>query len=186
MTEKDKMLRGDLYDPLDAQLVEERHNARLLFQKINTMGDTDKEARNALFYKLFGSAGDGLWIEPPFYCDYGYNITVGKDVFMNFNCCILDVMSVQIGNQVMLAPNVQLYTATHPMKAIARHSGTEYAKPITIGNQVWIGGGAIVCPGVTIGNAAVVGAGAVVTKDVPDNAFVAGNPARVIRTIAND
>ncbi|MEM7186830.1 MAG: sugar O-acetyltransferase [Bacteroidota bacterium] len=185
MTEKQKMLAGEMYNPMDDLLVKERLEARLLFQKINAITEDRKAERDALFYELMGEAGTDLYIEPPFYCDYGYNIKLGKQVFMNYNCCVLDVMEVRIGNNVMFAPNVQLYTATHPLEAKARNSGREYAKPITIGNDVWIGGGAIVCPGVTIGNGVVVGAGAVVTKDVPDNVFVAGNPARIIREIEN-
>ncbi|WP_073123612.1 sugar O-acetyltransferase [Reichenbachiella agariperforans] len=185
MTEKEKMLSGQLYDASDATLVQERHQARLLFQEINRTGDEHKEQRNELFYKLFGSAGEDLWIEPPFYCDYGYNIKLGEKVFMNFNCCILDVMEVNIGNNVLFAPNVHVYTASHPLDAKTRSKWLENAKPVTIGNDVWIGGGAIVCPGVTIGNRVVVGAGSVVTKDVPDDVLVAGNPAQVIRPIDN-
>jgi len=185
MSEKEKMLSGQMYDPMDSQLCKEREAARTQFQYINTIPEIEKEKRDALFYKLMGSAGKGLWIEPPFYCDYGSNITLGDHVFMNFNCCILDVMEVKIGNNVMLAPYVQIYTATHPLEAKARNSGKEFAKGITIGNDVWIGGGAIICPGVTIGNGAVIGAGAVVTKDVPHNVFVGGNPAKIIKQIEN-
>lgn len=185
MTEKEKMLSGELYDASDPELEAERHCARLIFQDINNMGDAKKEIRNKLFYKLFGKAGKGLWIEPPFFCDYGYNIEVGEKVFMNFNCCILDVMKVKMGNNVLLGPNVQIYTATHPMEAKTRAEWLEYAKPVTIGNDVWIGGAAVICPGVTIGNGVVIGAGAVVTKDVPNNVFVGGNPAKVIREIDN-
>lgn len=185
MTEKEKMLSGQLYDAGDPELTEERHQARLLFQKINQIGDDKKEVRNRLFYELIGGAGEGLWIEPPFYCDYGYNIHLGSKVFMNFNCCILDVMEVRIGNNVLLGPNVQIYTATHPLDAKTRSSWLEYAKPIQIGNDVWVGGGAIICPGVTIGNGVVVGAGAVVTKNMPDSVFVAGNPAKPIKQIDN-
>lgn len=185
MTEKEKMLDGQMYRPLDEELSAERERARLLFQKINVMDEARREDRVRLFYELMGKAGQNLWIEPPFYCDYGYNIEVGDHVFMNFNCCILDVMKVRIGNYVMFAPGVQVYTATHPLEANARKSGREYAKPVTIGNDVWIGGNAIICPGVTIGNGAVVGAGAVVTRDVPENALVAGNPARVMKVIDN-
>ena len=184
-TEKEKMLSGELYDATDAVLTAERHHARLMFQKINQMSDEFKEERNQLFYQLFGQAGLGMWIEPPFFCDYGYNIKMGSKVFMNFNCCILDVMEVNIGNNVLLAPGVQIYTATHPMDAKTRGEWLEYAKPVTIGNDVWIGGGAIICPGVTIGNGVVIGAGAVVTKDIPDNVFVGGNPAKMIKTIDN-
>lgn len=185
MTEKEKMLSGQMYDPMDPQLCKEREAARTQFQHINTIPEIEKEKRDSLFYELIGSAGKGLWIEPPFYCDYGSNISLGDHVFMNFNCCILDVMEVKIGNNVMLAPNVQIYTATHPLEAKARNSGREFAKGITIGNDVWIGGGAIICPGVTIGNGVVIGAGAVVTKDIPDNVFVGGNPAKIIKQIEN-
>ena len=186
MTEKDKMLLGEMYNPLDPQLVKERKLARSKFQEINSMEEIRKEDRDLLFYDLLGNAGDGLYIEPPFYCDYGYNITAGDHLYMNFNCCILDVMPVSLGNNVMLGPNVQIYTATHPLEAKQRNSGREYAKPVNIGNDVWIGGGAIICPGVSIGNGSVIGAGAVVSRDIPDNVFAAGNPAKVIKKINND
>ncbi len=185
MTEKEKMLSGLMYDATDPILTEERHRIRILFQQFNQMGDEQKDARTALLYKMFGEAGEGLFIEPPFYCDYGYNISVGDKVFMNYNCCILDVMPVTIGSNVLFGPNVQVYTATHPLSAAERATWLEYAKPISIGNDVWIGGGAIICPGVNIGNGVVIGAGAVVTKDVPDNVFYAGNPAKWIKDIDN-
>ena len=185
MTEKEKMLAGKMYDPLDPQLVDERHHARLLFQEFNRINEDEKEKRNKVLKELIPYTGSDLWVEPPFYCDYGSNITLGNQVFMNFNCCILDVMEVKMGDRVMLGPQVQIYTATHPLEAEARSSGREFAKPITIGNDVWIGGNATICPGVTIGNGVVIGAGSVVTKDIPDNCFAAGNPARVIRSIDN-
>jgi len=183
MTEKQKMLTGELYEASDPQLLKERTHARLVFNKINAMPEDLKSERDALFYELFGKAGKNLFIEPPFYCDYGYNIKVGDSVFMNFDCCILDVMPVTIGDRTMLGPKVQIYTATHPLNAVQRASGKEFAKPITIGSDVWIGGGAIINPGVTIGNGVVIGAGAVVTKDIPDNVFIGGNPARIIKQI---
>ena len=185
MTEKQKMLAGEMYQPLDRELMQEREAAKLLFQQINHLDETQKTKRKELLYQLFGKAGKNLWVEPPFYCDYGYNISVGYNVFMNYNCCILDVMPVTIGDRVMLAPNVQIYTATHPLNAKERNSGKEFAKPITIGDDVWIGGGAIICPGVTIGHRAVIAAGAVVVKDVPEDVLVGGNPARVIKEIKN-
>ena len=122
-------------------------------------------------------------IEPPFFCDYGTNIELGDKVFFNFNCVILDVAKVTIGSNVMFGPAVQIYTATHPMDAEERRSGLEFAKPVRIGNDVWLGGGVIVCPGVTIGDAAVIGAGSVVVRDIPAGVFAAGNPCRVIREI---
>ncbi|PQB04909.1 sugar O-acetyltransferase [Aureitalea marina] len=186
MTEKEKMLAGEMYDPLDPQLAEERYQARLLFQEFNKIDENNKTKRNEVLGKLIPHTGSDLWVEPPFYCDYGSNIIMGNQVFMNFNCCILDVMQVKMGDRVMLGPQVQIYTATHPLKAKARSSGREFAKPITIGNDVWIGGNATICPGVNIGNGVVIGAGSVVTKNIPDNCFAAGNPARVIREIEND
>ena len=185
MTEKKRMLEGKMYNPMDVQLVKERHEARILFQKINSLNENSKEERNKLLYDLIKNAGKNLWIEPPFYCDYGYNIKAGDHVFMNFNCCILDVAEVYLGNHVMIGPNVQIYTATHPLEYELRNSGKEFAKPITIGNNVWIGGNAVICPDVTLGNNVVVGAGAIVTKSFPDDVFIAGNPARVIKVINN-
>ncbi len=185
MTEKEKMLSGEMYNAADPELVQERHMARLLFQQINALGEDSLKERRQLLKKLLPNTGKGLWIEPPFYCDYGYNIHTGKNVFFNFNCCILDVMEVRIGNDVLFGPNVQIYTATHPMDAKTRKTWLEFAKPISIGNDVWVGGGAIISPGVTIGNGVVIGAGAVVTKSVPDNVFVGGNPARIIKEIDN-
>lgn len=185
MTEKEKMLSGQLYNPNDKELIDERHRARLIFQRINAMDDGEKKERNKLFGELMGRSVKGLWIEPPFFCDYGTNIKFGKNVFMNFNCCVLDVMEVKMGNNVMIGPNVQIYTATHPIDAKTRSSWLEYAKPVQIGNDVWIGGGAIICPGVSIGNGVVIAAGAVVTKDVQDSVLVGGNPARFIKHINN-
>ncbi len=185
-TEKQKMLKGEMYNPYDPILVEERKNARLLFQKFNALGDENIKERFKVLFELIPDAGKGLFVEPPFYCDYGYNIKAGKNVFMNFNCCILDVMEVTIGDHCMFGPNVQIYTATHPLEAELRNSGREFAKPITIGKNVWIGGNATICPGVTLGDNVVVGAGAVVTKSFPDNVFIAGSPAKIIKTIDNN
>lgn len=184
-TEKEKMLNGEMYNPYDPELVEERKQARLLFQKFNAIGDENIKERFKVLFELIPNAGKGLFIEPPFFCDYGYNIKAGEHVFMNFNCCILDVMEVTIGDHCMFGPNVQIYTATHPLEAEARNSGREFGKPITIGKNVWIGGNATICPGVTIGDNVVIGAGAVVTKNIPANVFVAGNPAKLIKHIDN-
>ncbi len=183
MTEKEKMLTGQLYNAGDPVLSAEREKTRLLVQRINNLNENHKKERIKLMYELLDKSGNDLWIEPPFFCDYGYNIHLGNNVYMNYNCCILDAMEVNIGNNTMLGPSVQVYTSTHPMDIKTRSEMLEYAKPIHIGNDVWIGGGAIICPGVRIGNGVVVGAGAVVTKDIPDHVFVAGNPAKLIRTI---
>jgi maltose O-acetyltransferase len=182
-TEKEKMLAGELYDPLDKQLTEERLQARLLLKALNDTSENDTEGRARILQKLIPNAGAGLWLQPPFYCDYGTNIQIGERVFFNFNCVILDVTTVTIGSRTMFGPNVQVYTATHPIDHRARASGLEYAKPITIGEDVWIGGSAVICPGVTIGARTVIGAGSVVTKDIPADVFAAGNPCRVIRGI---
>lgn len=183
MTEKEKMLSGELYRADDPELVKDRYRARMLFQQINQMKDDQMDERLRLFYELFGKAGEGLNIQPPFYCDYGSHIQLGINVFMNFNCCILDVAPVLIGDNVQLGPNVQIYAATHPLDVATRSSGLEYGKPVRIENDVWIGGGAIICPGVTIGQGSVVGAGSVVTRDVPPGVLMAGNPASVVREI---
>lgn len=179
-TEKDKMLRGDLYDPLDPQLVAERRRARLLLKALNDSNDDQQPERIALIRELLGQAGEGIWIEPPFFCDYGSNITIGDKVFFNFNCVVLDVAPVTIGSRVLFGPAVQIYAATHPMQAATRAEGLELGQPVTIGDDVWVGGGVIVCPGVRIGARSVIGAGSVVTRAVPDDVCAAGNPCRVI------
>ncbi|MBT8189850.1 MAG: sugar O-acetyltransferase [Saprospiraceae bacterium] len=182
-SEKEKMLSGALYNALDPTLTKERYRARMLFQKINSLTEDKKEERDKCFYELFGKAGKNLWIEPPFYCDYGYNIMVGDNCFMNYNCVILDVCEVRMGNNVMIGPNVQIYTATHPLDPKERSNGLENGKPVSIGNDVWIGGGAILCPGVSIGDGTTIGAGAVVTRDIEAYTFAAGNPAKVIKKL---
>lgn len=182
MTEREKMLAGELYDPHDAELVAARARARDLCWELNATRDADEVRRRELVKQLFGRGGDSVWMQPPFYCDYGANIHLGEKVFFNFNCVVLDVCEVRIGNFTLLGPAVQVYTAMHPMNAELRRK-QEFAKPITIGDDVWIGGGAIICPGVTIGSRAVIGAGSVVTKDIPAGVFAAGNPCRVIREI---
>lgn len=182
-TEKEKMLNGELYNAADPQLSDERRRARLLLKKLNDSRDDELTLRHQLLKELIGEAGEGLWIEPPFYCDYGSNISVGEKVFFNFNCVVLDVMQVTIGTNTLFGPNVQIYTATHPLDWEERASWLEYAKPITIGSHVWVGGGSIICPGVTIGDRTVIGAGSVVTKSVPADVFAAGNPCRVIRSL---
>ena len=183
-TEKEKMLAGELYNALDTQLSEERLKARLLIKALNDTREDQTEERNRILKELIPNAEEGLWLQPPFYCDYGYNITLGRNVFFNFNCVILDVAAVTIGNRTLFGPNVQIYTATHPINYKERASGLEFAKPITIGDDVWVGGSAVICPGVHIGNRSIIGAGSVVTRDIPDDVFAAGNPCRVIRALS--
>ena len=182
-TEKEKMIAGEMYDPLDRQLVDHRLQARLLIKALNETREDDIAERSRILRELLPNASSDLWLQPPFYCDYGYNIQVGERVFFNFNCVVLDVGPVTIGPRTMFGPNVQIYTATHPMNHLERSSGREYAKSIVIGEDVWIGGSAVICPGVTIGNRSVIGAGSVVTKDIYEDVFAAGNPCRVIKSL---
>lgn len=183
MTEKEKMLAGALYDAADPVLEYERLEARELLYDFNHSRPSKLPFRKAILKKLFGATGDNIYIEPMFKCDYGYNIKVGENFFANFNCVILDVMEVKIGSNVLLGPAVQIYTATHPLDPEERSTWLEYAKPVSIGSDVWIGGGAIILPGVNIGNGVTIGAGSVVTKDIPDYTFAAGNPCKVIKEL---
>ena len=183
MTEKEKMIVGEMYDAGDSQLIEERRCARDLCKSLNDSYDRERELRENIVRELFGHTGDAIWIEPPFYCDYGYNISLGSNVFFNFNCVILDPAPVKIGSNVMFGPAVQVCSATHPMSAAERRTMLEYARPVEIGSDVWIGSGAIICPGVRVGPRSVIGAGSVVTRDVPADVFAAGNPCRVVRKI---
>ena len=180
-TEKEKMLSGQMYDATDPQLRAEHRRARDLCKTLNDSHDNEQELRERIIRELFGRAGDAIWIETPFYCDYGANITLGNRVFFNYNCVILDPASVIIGNDVLFGPAVQVYTATHPISASKRRSWRESAQPVEIGSDVWVGGGAIICPGVHIGSRSVIGAGSVVTNDIPEDVFAAGNPCRRIR-----
>ena len=182
-TEKEKMLSGELYNALDKELTQDRLYARFLLKKLNDTGEDKEENKNQILKKLIPNKGENLFIQTPFYCDYGTNIVVGDNVYFNFNCVVLDVMRVSIGSRTMIGPNVQIYTATHPMNYKERTSGLELAKAIHIGDDVWIGGSAVICPGVSIGNRTVVGAGSVVTKNLPSDVFAAGNPCKVIRKI---
>ena len=181
-TEKEKMLAGELYDPLDPQLSRERDRCRDLCLLLNVTREDQKEERQRLLAELFGQETDA-WVQPPFFCDYGTNIHLGSKVFFNFNCVVLDVAQVTIGDNVLFAPSVQIYTATHPISAAERRKWLESAKPITIGSDVWVGGGAIICPGVTVGDRSIIGAGSVVTRSVPADVMVGGSPARVIREL---
>jgi maltose O-acetyltransferase len=181
-SERDKMIAGELYDPLDPELSAARDRARDLCQTLNATRETDREVRRAILRDLFAKGGDTVWMQPPFFCDYGSNIELGERVFFNFNCVVLDVCPVRIGDFTLFGPAVQIYTPMHPLDPVLRRS-QEYGKPVTIGSDVWVGGGALILPGVTIGSRAVVGAGSVVTRDVPDAVFAAGNPCRVIRSL---
>ena len=182
-TERRKMLAGELYDPLDPELVAARGRARDLCQALNATREADQAGRRGILRELFGAGGDTVWMQPPFFCDYGSHIELGERVFFNFNCVVLDVCRVTIGDYTMFGPGVQILTPLHPMNAAERRL-KEYGKPIDIGADVWVGGGALILPGVRIGSRSVIGAGSVVTRDVPAGVFAAGNPCHVIREIA--
>ena len=185
MTEKEKMLNGKPYKALGEELVSERQNAKGMIFKYNDLHPSEINKRNDIIRKLFGKVGKDFFIEPPFRCDYGYNISIGDNFYCNYNCTILDCAKVTIGDNVMFAPNVSLFTAGHPVHFEPRNQGIEYALPITIGNNVWIGGGVIINPNINIGNNVVVGSGSVVTKDIPSNSIATGNPCKVIREITD-
>lgn len=182
-SEQEKMVAGELYNPFDPQLTANRQRARLLLKALNDTRADQLEERTRLMRELIPMMGRDVWIEPPFYCDYGSNITLGDQVYFNFNCVVLDVAPVQVGSQVLFGPGVHLYTATHPLSATVRRQGLELGAPIEIGDDVWLGGGVIVCPGVQIGARSVIGAGSVVTKEIPAGVLAVGNPCRVIRPI---
>ncbi|WP_418263446.1 sugar O-acetyltransferase [Flavobacterium faecale] len=181
-TEKEKMIDGEHFLAGDATLVKDRRRAKNLLHRLNiTEYRVTKKARE-IIAELIPNSGKNLYIEPPFFCDYGYNIFCGENVYFNVNCVVLDGAKVSIGSNVLLGPGVQLYTAAHPLDAEARKT-VEFSNPITIGNDCWIGGNAIICPGITIGNGCVIGAGSVVTKNIPDNSLAVGNPAKVIKKL---
>ena len=184
-TERDKMLAGELYDALDPDLVRDRDRARDLCQTLNATRESDREIRRHILLQLFGKGGDTVWMQPPFYCDYGSNIELGERVFFNFNCVVLDVCPIKIGDFTLFGPSVQILTPVHPLEARLRRK-QEYGKPIEIGSDVWVGGGALILPGVRIGSKTVIGAGSIVTRDVPEGVFAAGNPCRVIREITEE
>jgi maltose O-acetyltransferase len=184
MTEREKMLAGELYLASDPELVEERRRARRLFRLYNATTEDEEAERFRLLQELFGTLGPGPVIEPSFHCDYGSNIHAGERLYINFGCVILDCAEVRFGNDVMLGPSVQIYAAYHPLDAATRVAGPELAAPITIGDRVWIGGGTIILPGVTIGENTTIGAGSVVTKSIPANVLAVGNPCRVVRELA--
>lgn len=181
--EKEKMLAGDLYDPSDSELAKDRQKANQLVRIYNQTTETEVVKRVNLLKELLGSSGENVYMQPNIRFDYGYNTYVGDNFFANFDCTILDVCEVRFGDNCMLGPSVQIYTATHPLHPTERNSGLEYGKPITFGNNVWIGGSSVINPGVMIGNNVVIAAGSVVTKNVPDNVVVGGNPAKLIKRL---
>jgi len=194
MTEKEKMLAGKIYNSRDHQLIERYHIARNLMAKINSHYYIDLKEKLDLFSQLLGKIGENVWIETPFYCDYGEHIFIGEGTFINVNAMFLDNNLINIGKNGLIGPNVQLLTASHPLSSKERIeekiqegkikiSYKTYSKPITIGDNVWIGGNTVVLPGITIGHNVTVGAGSVVTKNLPDNVLAFGNPCKIIRNI---
>jgi maltose O-acetyltransferase len=181
-SEKEKMLSGENYLATDKELVQERIKAKKLLHKINVTEYWVNKNTRKLIAELLPNSKNVVHIEPPFHCDYGYNIECGENVFFNVNCLVLDTMKVKIGTNVLFGPGVHIYTATHPLNKIERRT-VESAKPVTIGDDCWIGGQVVICPGVTIGSGCVIGAGSVVTKDIPEDSLAVGNPAKVIRKL---
>jgi len=181
MSEKDNMLAGLFYNAADPELVQARQRVRRFLWQYNATDPADETGRAELLKQILGKMGNKVHIEPPFFCDYGTQIELEENVCFNFNCVILDCAKVTIGANTQMGPNVQIYTATHPLDPTARAAGREFAAPVTIGKNVWIGGGAIILPNIKIGDHAVVGAGAVVTHDVPAYSVVGGSPAKLIR-----
>lgn len=192
MTEKQKMLNGKAYDSRDPELLTMYHRARKLLKKYNTLDSELIAEQERILSELFGFKGPGVWIETPFFCDYGENISIGENTFVNTNCMFLDDNTITIGKNGLIAPYVQIYTATHPLRAserlIHQKDGTRYltsTKPVTIGDNVWIGGNSVIFPGVTIGNNVTIGAGSVVTKSIPDDVLAHGNPCKVIKPLGS-
>lgn len=184
MTEKEKAARGELYDAnYDPQLQKEMLDCADICFELNNIKPSNLSKREELIKRLLGSTKGNFRIISPFYCDYGYKIEIGENFFSNMNCVILDGAKVTFGDNVFIAPNCGFYTAGHPLDVEQRNSGLEYARPITVGNNVWIGAGVSVLPGVTIGDNSVIGAGSVVTKDIPADCVAVGNPCRVIKTL---
>lgn len=184
-SEKEKMLSGRLYKSFDAELLAERQRAKEVVFRYNGLCPSLVEERNELLRSLFGSVKGNFFIEPPFHCDYGCNIEIGENFYANYNLVILDCAKVTIGDNVLIGPNVGIYTAGHPLHFELRNEELEFASPITIEDNVWIGGNVVLNPGVTVGRNSVVGSGSVVTKDIPANVVAAGNPCRVIREITD-
>jgi maltose O-acetyltransferase len=182
-SEKEKMLAGELYFANAPELDGERRRAQRLLARYNATSADEPSLRAELLRQVFGAVGDGVDIQPRFACDYGYTIRIGKNAFINYNCVFLDCAAIEIGDDLQMGPAVQLYTAFHPLDRRTRAAGLEYARPIKIGDGVWIGGGAVILPGVTIGDGCVIGAGSVVVRDVPAGSLAVGNPARIIRSL---
>lgn len=194
MTEREKMLSGEFYHSRDPELIAMYHKARKLLRAFGEMDSEDGEKKGSILRQLLGRVGENVWIEAPFFCDYGINIEIGDNVFINYNCLLLDCNRIAIGNNTLIGPGVQLCTATHPLSAAERIVATTpdsgntagyrtRALPVSVGNNVWLGGGVIVLPGVSIGDNTTIGAGSVVTKDIPANVVAVGNPCRVAREL---
>lgn len=186
MTEKERMLSEQLYIAQDEELAKDNAKSRRLTRLINTSTEEQAEYRKQLFCELFESIGENFWIEPPFRCDYGCHINIGNNFYANYDCIIIDVCDVKIGDNVFFGPRVCVYTAGHPIDAAIRDMQLEYGRKISIGNSVWIGGNTVINPGVSIGNNVVIGSGSVVTKDIPSDVVAAGNPCKVIRKITEE
>ncbi|WP_417067490.1 sugar O-acetyltransferase [Niveibacterium terrae] len=182
-SEREKMLSGESYFAMDAELVKMRRRARSICRQLNALSDDDEQERKALIRSLFCTESENVWVTSPFHCDYGVNIKVGERVLFNFNCVVLDCAEVHIGDNVLIGPGVHIYTGQHPLDAARRVKGECSARSVVIGADVWIGGGAIICPGVRIGKGSVIGAGSVVTRDIPEGVVCAGNPCRVLRKL---
>lgn len=182
-TEREKMLNGELYLATDAELTIMHREARQLLYAFNFSQPHEVDKQNNIILSLFGNIGSNFTVKPPFYCDYGCHIFAGDNLYINYDCTILDCNKVHLGNNVLLAPKVQIYTAYHPKDPELRLSGKELAAPVSIGDNVWIGGGVIICPGISVGSNVTIGAGSIVTKDIPNNVIVAGNPGRIINRV---
>ncbi|MNI56119.1 Galactoside O-acetyltransferase [compost metagenome] len=186
MTEKEKMLAGKAYKAFGEELIRERQHAKEVVFEYNALRPTEIEKRNSLLRGFLGKTGENFFIEPPFRCDYGYNILLGENFYSNYNFMVLDCNKVTIGDHVLIGPNVSIFTAGHPVHHELRKADHEFALPVTIGNSVWIGGGSIINPGVTIGDHSIIGSGSVVTKDIPANVIAVGNPCKVLREITDE
>ena len=186
MTEKEKMLSGNLYKAQNEELSKDNAKARRITRLFNQTTENELAYRTELLKDLFEATGEKFYIEPPFRCDYGCHISIGENFYANYDCIIIDVCKVNIGNNVFFGPRVGIYTANHPIDAAVRNSLLEYGTPVTIGDNVWLGGNVVINPGVTIGNNVVIGSGSIVTKDIPDDVIAVGNPCKILRAITDD